>query len=70
MGAYAGTKAAIGAISSSLALELAPKKITVNTIHPGYTGTASGCCAAAAIRLASRVTHSVAPVAGYDLCSN
>jgi len=39
MAAYAGTKAAIGAISSSLALELAPKKITVNTIHPGATAT-------------------------------
>jgi len=39
MGAYAGTKAAIAAISSSLALELAPKKITVNTIHPGYVFT-------------------------------
>jgi len=37
--AYAGTKAAIAAIASSLALELAPKKITVNTIHPGYVMT-------------------------------
>jgi len=39
MGAYAGTKAATGALSTSLALELAPKKITVNTIHPGYVLT-------------------------------
>jgi len=39
MAAYSGTKAAIGAISSSLALELGPKNITVNTIHPGPTAT-------------------------------
>jgi len=39
MGAYAATKAAGGALASSLALELASKKITVNSIHPGYTDT-------------------------------
>jgi len=39
MGLYAASKAALGAFSAALAIELAPKKITVNTVHPGYTLT-------------------------------
>lgn len=36
---YSGTKAAIDAITGVLAKELAPRKIRVNAINPGYTET-------------------------------
>jgi NAD(P)-dependent dehydrogenase (short-subunit alcohol dehydrogenase family) len=39
MNIYPATKAASGSLSSSLALELGPKNITVNTIHAGATLT-------------------------------
>jgi 3-oxoacyl-[acyl-carrier protein] reductase len=37
--AYAATKGAIQAVTATLAAELAPKKITVNTVNPGPTDT-------------------------------
>ncbi len=37
--AYAGTKGAVNAISGVLANELAPRKIRVNTVSPGYVVT-------------------------------
>ena len=37
---YAATKAAMYGFSKSLALEVAKKGITVNTVSPGYVGTA------------------------------
>jgi acetoacetyl-CoA reductase len=37
---YAATKAGMYGFSKSLALEVAKKGITVNTVSPGYTGTA------------------------------
>jgi acetoacetyl-CoA reductase len=37
---YAATKSALYGFSKSLALEVASKGITVNTISPGYTKTA------------------------------
>jgi len=37
---YASTKAAMYGFSKSLALEVAKKGITVNTVSPGYVGTA------------------------------
>lgn len=36
---YAMTKAAVVAMSNSLAAELAPRLITVNTLHPGPVAT-------------------------------
>lgn len=36
---YTGTKGAVDAITSVLAKELAPRKIRVNAINPGYTET-------------------------------
>jgi 3-oxoacyl-[acyl-carrier protein] reductase len=38
--AYLGTKAAIEEFTKSLAHELAPKGVTVNTVSPGFTDTA------------------------------
>jgi len=38
-GAYAGSKAAIDAFARSLANELGPRRITVNTVRPGPTKT-------------------------------
>ena len=35
-GAYAGSKAALGAVSKTLALELGEYGIRVNSVHPGY----------------------------------
>lgn len=35
-GAYAGSKAALGAVSKTLALELGGYGIRVNSVHPGY----------------------------------
>lgn len=35
-GAYAGSKAALGAVSKTLALELGRYNIRVNSVHPGY----------------------------------
>jgi NAD(P)-dependent dehydrogenase (short-subunit alcohol dehydrogenase family) len=35
-GAYAGSKAALGAVSKTLALELGQYGIRVNSVHPGY----------------------------------
>ncbi|MFC0187688.1 SDR family oxidoreductase [Fictibacillus aquaticus] len=37
--AYAATKGAIQAVTATLAAELAPKKITVNSVNPGPTDT-------------------------------
>ncbi|QKR98393.1 SDR family oxidoreductase [Sphingomonas sp. CL5.1] len=37
--AYAGTKAAVVGMSLAAAAELAPHRIRVNVIHPGYFGT-------------------------------
>jgi 3-oxoacyl-[acyl-carrier protein] reductase len=36
---YTGTKGAVDAITGVLALELAPRKIRVNAINPGYVET-------------------------------
>jgi 3-oxoacyl-[acyl-carrier protein] reductase len=36
---YAMTKAAVAALARGLAIELAPRGITVNTVHPGPTAT-------------------------------
>jgi len=38
-GAYAGSKAAIDAFARSLATELGPRRVTVNTVRPGPTQT-------------------------------
>jgi 3-oxoacyl-[acyl-carrier protein] reductase len=38
--AYLGTKAALEQFTKGLALELAPKAVTVNTVSPGFTETA------------------------------
>jgi 3-oxoacyl-[acyl-carrier protein] reductase len=38
-GIYTGTKGAVDAITGVLALELAPRKIRVNAINPGYVET-------------------------------
>lgn len=35
-GAYAGSKAALGAVAKTLALELGRHNIRVNSVHPGY----------------------------------
>lgn len=35
-GSYAGSKAALGAVAKTLAQELGPRGIRVNSIHPGY----------------------------------
>src|ERR1700739_1534118 len=39
---YSGTKGAVDVISRALALELAPRKIRVNTLAPGATETEGG----------------------------
>lgn len=39
MGAYSASKAAVVSMTKTLALELAPKKITVNSIGPGPVAT-------------------------------
>ena len=38
--AYLGTKGALEQFTKGLALELAPKGVTVNTVSPGFTDTA------------------------------
>ena len=38
--AYVGSKAALEQLTKGLALELAPKGVTVNTVSPGFTETA------------------------------
>ena len=38
-GAYGASKAAVGSLSRGWAKELAPKNITVNTVHPGSVDT-------------------------------
>jgi NAD(P)-dependent dehydrogenase (short-subunit alcohol dehydrogenase family) len=35
-GSYAGSKAALGAVTKTLAVELGPHGIRVNAVHPGY----------------------------------
>jgi len=39
MGVYAATKGALDTLTKAFAIELAPKKIRVNTVAPGYTAT-------------------------------
>ncbi|MGW6898810.1 SDR family NAD(P)-dependent oxidoreductase [Streptomyces sp. NPDC054919] len=39
---YAGTKAAVAALSRGWAHDLGPKKVTVNTVHPGPTDVGQG----------------------------
>jgi NAD(P)-dependent dehydrogenase (short-subunit alcohol dehydrogenase family) len=40
---YSFTKAAVAVMCNALAPELAPKEITVNTVHPGPTRTGKLC---------------------------
>src|SRR5258707_3066697 len=42
---YASTKGAIETLTKGLALELAPRKIRVNAIAAGHTGTEGNVCA-------------------------
>ncbi|MGW6902523.1 SDR family NAD(P)-dependent oxidoreductase [Streptomyces sp. NPDC054919] len=39
---YAGTKAAVAALSRGWAHDLGPKRVTVNTVHPGPTDVGQG----------------------------
>jgi 3-oxoacyl-[acyl-carrier protein] reductase len=40
-GIYLATKGAVETLTKTVAQELAPKKITVNTVSPGFTKTGS-----------------------------
>lgn len=52
-GPYAATKAAVAALAAALAIEVAPKNITVNTVHAGPTDTELLRAAAPAEQLAA-----------------
>lgn len=61
MGAYSATKAALGALSDALRIELAPQGIRVMTVYPGSTRTEFREHAAGADHMVTRRVVRVAP---------
>ena len=58
-GAYAASKAAVGALARSIALEYAPHGVTCNTIMPGYMHTGMTSLLQTRPELQSRIESSV-----------
>jgi NAD(P)-dependent dehydrogenase (short-subunit alcohol dehydrogenase family) len=70
MGVYAGTKAAVLAFSRTLASELLPRGIRVNTVAPGPVDTPMAARTPASVRKAMEATGAIGYATAEQLADN